>query len=135
MPDDRLHPDDAAAMREPLADGHGELRQQLSNAVVALFKQYFGRGPTDCRTYLEPDLVIVVLAGGYTAAERTLFEAGKWHEVRQTRMSWQDSMEVRFIDTIERLTHRTVKAFLSANRQDRELTIELFVLERDAPAA
>ena len=135
MPDDKLHPDDAAAMREPLADGHGELRQQLSNAVVALFKQYFGRGPTDCRTYLEPDLVIVVLAGGYTAAERTLFEAGKWHEVRQTRMSWQDSMEVRFIDTIERLTHRTVKAFLSANRQDTELTIELFVLERDAPAA
>jgi uncharacterized protein YbcI len=135
MPDDRLHPDDAAAMREPLGDGRGELRQQLSNAIVALFKQYFGRGPTDCRTYLEPDLVIVVLAGGYTAAERTLFEAGKWHEVRQTRMSWQDSMEVRFIDTIERLTHRTVKAFLSANRQDTELTIELFVLERDAPAA
>jgi uncharacterized protein YbcI len=134
MPDDTLHPEDAAAMREPLADGRGELRQQLSNALVALFKQYFGRGPTDCRTYLEPNLVIVVLAGGYTAAERTLFEAGKWHEVRQTRMAWQDSMEVRFIDTIERLTHRTVKALLSANRQDAELTIELFVLERDAPA-
>ena len=41
--------------------------------------------------------------------------------------------EVRFVETIERLTHRTVKAFLSANRQDAELTIELFVLERDAP--
>jgi uncharacterized protein YbcI len=50
-------------MREPPSDGHGELRQQISNAVVALFKQHFGRGPTDCRTYLEPDLVIVVLAG------------------------------------------------------------------------
>jgi uncharacterized protein YbcI len=135
MPDDKLHPDDAAAMREPVTDGRGELRQQLSNAVVALFKQYFGRGPADCRTYLEPDLVIVVLTGGYTAAERTLFEAGKWHEVRQARMSWQDSMEVRFIDTIERLTERKVKAFLSANRQDVELTIELFALERDAAGA
>jgi uncharacterized protein YbcI len=135
MPEDKLHPDDAAAMREPVTDGKGELRQQLSNAVVALFKQYFGRGPADCRTYLEPDLVIVVLVGGYTAAERTLFEAGKWHEVRQARMSWQDSMEVRFIDTIERLTKRKVKAFLSANRQDVELTIELFALERDAADA
>ena len=135
MPDDTLHPDDAAAMREPLDDGRGELRQQLSKAVVALFKEYFGRGPTHCRTYLEPDLVIVVLAGGYTAAEQTLFQAGKWYEVRQARMAWQDSMEVRFIDTIERLTHRTVKAFLSANRQDSELTIELFVLERDASGA
>jgi uncharacterized protein YbcI len=135
MPEDILHPDDAAAMREPLADRRGELRQQLSNAIVALFKQYFGRGPTDCRTYLEPDLVIIVLTGGYSAAEQTLFQAGKWHEVRQARIAWQDSMEVRFIETIERLTQRTVKAFLSANRQDAELTIELFVLERDAPAA
>src|SRR5215218_5207875 len=135
MPDERLHPDDAAAMREPLTNGRGELRQQVSNAVVGLFKQFFGRGPTDCRTYLEPDLVIVVLAGGYNAAEKTLFQAGKWHEVRQARMAWQDSMEVRFIETIERLTQRTVKAFLSANRQDSELTIELFVLEPDEPAA
>ncbi len=135
MPDDDLHPDDVAAMRDPVTNGRGELRQELSNAIVALFKQYAGRGPTDCRTYLEPDLVIVVLAGGYSAAERTLFEAGKWHEVRQSRMAWQDSMEVRFVETIERLTQRTVKAFLSANRQDAELTIELFALEREPAAA
>lgn len=134
MADDTLHPDDAAAMREPAtsARGHGELRQQLSNAMVALFKQHLGRGPTDCRTYLEPDLVIVVMAGGYTAAEQTLFEAGRWHEVRQARMAWQDSMEVRFIQAIERLTHRTVRAFMSAHRQEAALTVELFVLERDA---
>jgi uncharacterized protein YbcI len=129
MPDHPLHPEDAAAMREPHPNAHGELRQELSNAMVGLFKQFFGRGPTDCRTYLEPDLVIVVLGGGYTAAEQTLFEAGKWHEVRQARTAWQDSMEVRFIETIERLTHRTVKAFLSANRQDADLTVELFVLQ------
>ena len=135
MPEHTLHPDDAAAMREPLAPGHGELRQQLSNAVVALFKQYFGRGPTSARTYLEPNLVIFVLAGGYTPAEQTLFQAGKWYEVRQARIAWQDSMEVRFIDTIERLTHRNVKAFLSANRQDADLTIELFVLEPDTTSA
>jgi uncharacterized protein YbcI len=101
---DALHPEDEAALREPASRGRGELRQQLSNAMVALFKQYSGRGPTDCRTYLEPDLVIVVMIGGYTAAERTLFEDGKWHDVRQARLAWQDSMEVRFIDTIERLT-------------------------------
>jgi uncharacterized protein YbcI len=135
MADDTLHPEDAAALREPLVHGHGELRQQLSNAIVALFKQYFGRGPTSCRTYLEPNLVIFVLEGGYTAGEQTLFEAGKWYEVRQARIAWQDSMEVRFIDTIERLTHRTVKAFLSANRQDADLTIELFVLEPETTPA
>src|ERR1043165_2167423 len=109
--DDTLHPEDEAA-----------LGQQPSTAVGALFKQHLGRGPSDCRTYLEPDLVIVVMVGGYTAAERTLFEAGKWHDVRQARLAWQDSMEVRFIDAIEGLTHRTVTAFLSANRQDPDLS-------------
>jgi uncharacterized protein YbcI len=124
-----LHPTDAAALRGTPSYG-GPLRQELSNAIVALFKEHFGRGPADCRTYLEPDLVVVVMTGGYHAAEQTLFEAGKWHEVRQTRMSWQDTMEVRFVDTIERLTHRTVKAFMSANHQAPDITIELFVLER-----
>jgi len=125
-----LHPADAAAMRTSVQHG-GPLRQELSNALVALFKQHFGRGPADCRTYLETDLVVVVMTGGYHAAEQTLFEAGKWHEVRQARMSWQDSMQVRFVETIERLTHRSVKAFMSANHQSPDVTVELFVLDKD----
>jgi uncharacterized protein YbcI len=125
-----LHPTDAAAMRSSASHG-GPLRQELSNAIVGLFKEYFGRGPADCRTYLEPDLVVVVMTGGYHAAEQTLFEAGKWHEVRQARMSWQDTMQARFIDTIERLTHRTVKAFMSANHQSPDVTAVLFVLARN----
>ena len=74
------------------------------------------------------------MTGGYHAADQTLFEAGKWHEVRSARMSWQDSMEVRFVETIERLTHRQVSTFMSANRQSPDVTVELFLLERgDAP--
>ena len=65
-----------------------------------------------------PALRLVVLGGGYTAAEQTLFEASKWHEVRQARTAWQDSMALRFVERIQRLTRRRVKAFLSANRQD-----------------
>ena len=129
MTDPDVHPTDAAAMRDAGSQG-GPLRQELSNAIVGLFKEYYGRGPADCRTYLEPDLVVVVMTGGYHAAEQTLFEAGKWHEVRSARMSWQDSMQSRFVDTIERLTHREVKAFMSANHQSPDVTVELFLLER-----
>ncbi len=129
MTDPDLHPTDAAAMRGGGSQG-GPLRQELSNAIVALFKEYYGRGPADCRTYLEPDLVLVVMTGGYHAADQTLFEAGKWHEVRSARMSWQDSMEVRFVETIERLTHRQVSTFMSANHQSPDVTVELFLLER-----
>jgi uncharacterized protein YbcI len=131
MPADELHPEDAAAMREHPQSG-GPLRQDISNTNETLFKQRFGRGPTTCRTYLEADLVVLVMSGGYTAGEQTMFEAGKWYDVRQARLAWQDSMEAHFVDAIERLTERTVRAFMSANHQDPDITVELFVLNGDA---
>lgn len=126
---DELHPEDAARLGEPVADGQGSLRSDISTALVGLYKDHFGKGPTRCRTYLEPDLVVVVLGEGYTAAEQTLFEAGKWYEVRNARQIWQDSMQVRFVDKIEELTGRKVSAFMSANRQEPDFAVELFVLE------
>ncbi|MGA9635301.1 MAG: Na-translocating system protein MpsC family protein [Solirubrobacterales bacterium] len=123
------HTADAERMREPGGDGPGSLRADISTAIVGLYKRHYGKGPTHCRTYLEPDLVIVVLGEGYTPGEQTMFEAGKWHEVRDARQVWQDSMEGRFGGTIEELTGRKVAAFLSANRQDPDFAVELFVLE------
>jgi uncharacterized protein YbcI len=134
MPADELHPEDAAAMREHPTPA-GPLRQDISNTIVTLFKQRFGRGPMTCRTYLESDLVVLVMSGGYTPGEQTMFEAGKWHDVRQARMAWQDSMEARFVEAIERLTRRSVKAFMSANHQGPDITVELFVLNGDAADA
>ena len=132
MPPD-IHADDVAAMRDADRDD-GPLRQQLSNAIMALYKEYFGRGPVECRAYLERDLVVLVLTGGFSAGEQTLFEAGKWHDVRHARQAWQDSMEERFTEMIERLTQRTVKAFLSASHQDPDVSVELFVLD-ETPSA
>jgi uncharacterized protein YbcI len=128
MPAHELHPEDAAAMREHPTPA-GPLRQDISNTIVTLFKQRFGRGPISCRTHLESDLVVLVMSGGYTPGEQTMFEAGKWHDVRLARMAWQDSMEERFVEAIERLTHRSVKAFMSANHQGPDITVELFVLD------
>jgi uncharacterized protein YbcI len=117
-------------MREP-APG-GTLRADISRAIVGLYKQHYGKGPTRCRTYVEPDLVLVVLGEGYTPAEQTMFEAGRWYEVREGRQIWQDSMQARFVETIEGLTGRTVSAFLSANRQDPDVAVEIFVLAAEA---
>jgi uncharacterized protein YbcI len=130
MNDHKLHPADAADLREPHKEGDGgTLRQDISTAMVALYKRHRGKGPTRCRTYLHPELVIVVLGEGYTAAEQTMWEAGKWYEVREARQVWQDSMQARFVDAIEELTGRKVAAFMSASRQDPDLSVEMFVLE------
>ena len=134
MADRELHPKDVADMRESPEGLNGALRQDISNEIVGLYKQHYGKGPTRCRTYLQPELVVVVLGGGYTASEGTLFEDGRWYEVRQARQMWQDTMKARFVGTIERLTGHKVLAFMSANHQGPDLAVELFVLEAEQAA-
>ncbi len=129
MGDGELHLEDAADMRESREGPNGAVRNDISNEIVGLYKQHYGKGPTRCRTYLQPELVVVVLGGGYTASEGTLFEDGRWYAVREARQLWQDSMKVRFVETIERLTGSSVRAFLSANHQDPDLAVEMFVLD------
>jgi len=131
---DQTGPRDAATPRSSSQPDEGLVRQEISNEVTRLYKRHFGKGPLGCRTYVQPDLVAVVLSGGYTASEQTLFEAGRWYEVRNARQLWQDSMKLRFIDVIQELTGRHVKAFMSANHQDPDLAVELFVLDSEPSA-
>lgn len=129
MGDEELHPEAAGDLDESGEGQDGALRQKISSEIVGLYKQHYGKGPTRCRTYLQPELVIVVLGEGYTAAEQTMFEGGKWYEVRHARQTWQDTMKERFVEAIERLTGGTVLAFMSANHQGPDLAVELFVLD------
>ena len=93
-------------------------------------KAHGDRGPTKCRTYIDDDLVILLMRGGFSRFENTLFEDGKWLDVRTTRQTFQDTMEGRFTETIELLTGRTVSAFMSASHQHPDMQIEMFVLDR-----
>jgi uncharacterized protein YbcI len=82
-----LHPEDARDMREPHRDGGGTLRQDISNAMVGLYKEHLGKGPVRCRAYLEPDLVLVVLGGGAIrqASRRCSRLAGGMRSARRDR--------------------------------------------------
>src|SRR5215210_1860552 len=108
----------------------GHLAEQISTSFVKLIKEHGDRGPTKCRTYIDDDLIIVLMRGGYSRLENTLFEDGKWLDVRATRQTFQDTMEGRLTETIERLTGREVSAFMSASHQHPDMQIEMFVLDR-----
>jgi uncharacterized protein YbcI len=58
-----------------------------------------------------------------------LFEDGRFLDVRTVRHAFQDTMEGRFTEMIERLTGREVAAFMSASHQRPDLQIEVFVLD------
>jgi len=112
---------------QAVADGN--LSRDLSRAMVALFKEYVGRGPTHARAYVEGDLVAIVLQDTMITAEKTLAEEGEEDLVRGVRRVFQGKFREDAVEIVEKLTERTVKAFLSDHAIDPDVAIEAFVLE------
>src|SRR6478609_8920642 len=96
--------------------------------MVSLLKEYYGRGPTQAKTYYHDDLVVCVLRGGFTRVEQTLLEGGRGSAVIEQRMAFQELMCDRFEAVIEDATGRPVIGFMSGNQQDPDLMCEVFIL-------
>ena len=56
---------------------HGDVLTAVSDGMVALLKEYYGRGPTQAKTYYHDDLVVCLLRGGFTRVEQTLLDGGR----------------------------------------------------------
>lgn len=101
----------------------------ISDALVRVHRDFLGRGPERARTTVSEDSVMVVFEETLTHAERSLLEDGKDDEVLRLRHSLQRTMEGEYRSAVERITGRTVRAFMSANHVDPDLACEVFVLE------
>jgi uncharacterized protein YbcI len=108
---------------------HGEALTAISDGLVALLKEFYGRGPTQAKSYYQDDLVVCVLRGGYTQVEQTLREGGRGSAVIEQRMEFQELMRARFEAVIEKATGRRVIGFMSGNQQEPDLMCEVFILE------
>ena len=114
---------------EPSTDrAAGDIRTEISDGIVALLKEYYGRGPEQAKTYVDNDLVVCLLRGGFTRVEQTLLEAGHSDDVIRQRMVFQDVMRDRFNDVVTTATGRRVIGFMSGNQQDPDMLCEVFVL-------
>jgi uncharacterized protein YbcI len=109
---------------------HGQLAAAISRAVVQLFSEHTGRGPTQARTTVDGELVVVILRDGMTQGERTLVRGGKEAEVLRLRRAFQDTMSGDLVAVVERLTERNVQAFMSANHARPDAAAEVFLLDR-----
>jgi uncharacterized protein YbcI len=106
----------------------GDVRTAISDGLVALLKEYYGRGPERTKTYVSDDLVVCLLRGGFTRVEQTLFEGGHGDDVIRQRMVFQEVMRARFEHVVESATGRKVIGFMSGNQQDPDMICEVFVL-------
>jgi len=109
----------------------GTLKAQISNAVVAVTREFTGRGPTRARTTIRENLVVVLLEDTLTRGERVLVEKDRGERVLDFRREFQQAMREELSGHVERLTGRTVTAMMSANHLDPDLAVEIFVLDGD----
>jgi uncharacterized protein YbcI len=122
--------DDLIAVAGDTRDG--SLRTALANAMVAIKKRYYGRGPEGARAYVEDDYIFVVLEGGLTRNEETLLEAGKEDLVRNYRLAFQEAITEVAVGAVEELVGRRVIGYHSQIVFDPARAFEIFVLAPEA---
>jgi uncharacterized protein YbcI len=100
----------------------------ISEGLVALLEEFYGRAPTRMKSYYEDDLVVCVHGGGFSRAELTLLDGGHGSAAIQQRTEIQQRKRDRFQAVIERATGRRVIAFMTGNQDNPEMMSELFIL-------
>jgi uncharacterized protein YbcI len=110
-------------------DARGSMLADISNEMVGLYKNLFGRGPTRARTnWAGPDTLLCTLEDSLTPAERAMVDLGEYQRLRDVRMFFQYATEDRFREVIERLTGRQVRGFVSGMDVKEDIATELFYL-------
>ena len=128
--------DDTQVLPERTAsDQLGMQRSELSNAMVGIYKEQFGRGPTKVHSlYAGPDLVICALEHSLTPADHRVVKLGEHQRVRDNRTFFQHASEPEFVEAVEQITGRRVRAFVSGTNTENDVSAEVFYLHPVAGA-
>lgn len=113
---------------QPLAGD--AMLQAVTDSMVGLHERYYGRKPARAHTQLMGDEMLACLFGEmYTDVEKTLIELQRAALVHESRSTFQQAMEHRFVSEVERITGRRVARFISTHHVGPDLELELFMLE------
>jgi uncharacterized protein YbcI len=113
--------------------GHQPLAA-LSNEMVRIYKEQFGRGPTKVRSdYAGPDTLVCLLENTFTPAEKSLQQMGEHQRLREMRTFFQYASSADFIDAVRSTTGREVRSFISGIDTNTDIACELFVLVPQSP--
>ena len=129
LPHPNLHTVDPVHVPD-LDSRHGEELAEITNGIVRLFAESYGRGPTRAKSYMLDDTyVVTVLRDTMTTVERTLADGGHGHQIRKVRLTFQEAMADSFKGVVEQALGRTVVAYHSQLLIDADIGFELFVLD------
>ena len=116
----------------PVEEHPTSLLAGVSNAMVSLHKEQFGRGPMSARSHFAgPNTLVCVLEDALLPAERKLVRMGDLQRVRESRLAFQAAMTHEFVAAVEHIVGRKVRAFASATDAAANVVFENFVFESD----
>jgi uncharacterized protein YbcI len=120
----------SSADGEPAPLGGGQLLAAITNRIVAMLRDHYGRGPTKAKTYVLDDMIIVVLrASGFTALEQTIMDSDEPERVIAMREDFQRVMAGHFQQMIEELKGRNVLAFVGRVHVQPDITMQTFFVD------
>jgi uncharacterized protein YbcI len=109
---------------------------QISRAMVRLYKEQFGRGPTRARTdWCGQDLIVCTLEDTLTPSEKNLRSLGEDQRLRDIRTLFQYASAQQFIEPVEEITGRRVRSFISGIDTAKDISVETFVLYPEGDGA
>jgi uncharacterized protein YbcI len=106
----------------------GERLAAISSAIVTIFADCYGRGPTKAKTYSFDNYLVTVLEDILTTVERTLVERGEEDLVRTVRLTFQEAVAHRFKSEVAEIAGRDVIGYHSQVTFHPPMGFEIFVL-------
>ena len=120
----------SAADGKPAPLRGGQLLAAISQRIVGMLREHYGRGPIKAKTYVLDDMIVVVLRGsGFIPLEQTIMASGEPERVLAMREDFQRAMAGRFQQVIEELTGRHVVAFVGRVNVEPDITMEVFFID------
>ena len=111
---------------EPPTRGGGPVRNDLSTALVKLYRELFGRGPVTTTTHAFDGGYVTFLRDVLAPHERVLILGGRTDLVCEARVAIREAERERLIGEVQRVTGRPVLHDSFQFQPERNLAIELF---------
>lgn len=110
----------------------GQVEAQISEAIIKFEKEYMGRGPTETKTYIIRDIILVRLKGVLTPAEEQLSKSPEGAElIKKTRVQLLETSRNLLEGIIYEITGQRVKSLhtdISTKTGERMI---IFTLDKD----
>ncbi len=115
-----------------MAAPSGAALSQISNGIVRILREHYGRGPTKAKTFLNDRYLVTVTEDLLTTVEQTLVDRGHEEMVRKMRLRFQEVVADRFISVVEEAAGSRVVTYHSQVTFHPALAFEIFVLAPEA---